>query len=176
MFDRGWQLPFTVSLFAEQDTVGREDVIELWLSEGVLPRVEAERRVDELLLVATDEAGRPVGVSTTYLQDCPQLRARMWYYRVFVAAAYRHSDVAIVLALMGRDHHSRRFYTGEDRRALGLIFEVENEGLKRVFPEAEWFPTDFTFIGENERGDHVRVHYFPGALAPEPPTDAQGSA
>jgi hypothetical protein len=27
-------------------------------------------------------------------------------------------------------------------------------------------PTDFTFIVENQRGDHVRVHYFPGALAP----------
>jgi hypothetical protein len=29
-------------------------------------------------------------------------------------------------------------------------------------------PTDFTFIGENDRGDHVRVHYFPGAEAPGP--------
>jgi hypothetical protein len=29
-------------------------------------------------------------------------------------------------------------------------------------------PTDFWYIGGNERGDHVRVHYFPGALAPAP--------
>jgi hypothetical protein len=29
-------------------------------------------------------------------------------------------------------------------------------------------PTDFLFIGENSRGDHVRVHYFPGVAAPDP--------
>ena len=46
------------------------------------------------------------------------------------------------------------------------IYEVENEGLKRHFDDALSLPTDFTFIGENQRGDHVRVHYFPGALAP----------
>jgi hypothetical protein len=44
------------------------------------------------------------------------------------------------------------------------IYEVENEGLKRHFDDA--LPTDFTFLGENQRGDHVRVHYLPGALAP----------
>jgi hypothetical protein len=38
--------------------------------------------------------------------------------------------------------------------------------LKRHFDDALWLPTDFTFIGENQRGDYVRVHYFPGALAP----------
>ena len=29
-------------------------------------------------------------------------------------------------------------------------------------------PTDYLFLGENELGAHVRVHYFPGVLAPEP--------
>ena len=38
--------------------------------------------------------------------------------------------------------------------------------VKRHFDDALWLPTDFTSIGENQRGDHVRVHYFPGALAP----------
>ena len=38
--------------------------------------------------------------------------------------------------------------------------------VKRHFDDALWLPTDFTSIGENQRGDHVRVHYLPGALAP----------
>lgn len=50
-----------------------------------------------------------------------------------------------------------------------MIFEVENEGLKEYFNGALWLPLEFTFVGENERGDHVRVRYFPGALAPAPP-------
>jgi hypothetical protein len=39
--------------------------------------------------------------------------------------------------------------------------------LKRTIPQAVG-PLQAMFIGENERGSHVRVHYFPGALAPEP--------
>ena len=79
------------------------------------------------------------------------------------------SNVAVMLALIGRDDLQERFVTRQDERGSGLLYEVENEGLKRHFPDALWLPTDFTFIGENERGDHVRVRYFPGALAPEPP-------
>jgi hypothetical protein len=59
--------------------------------------------------------------------------------------------------------------SGADTRAAGIVFEVQNEGLKLI-NDATWLPTDFTFIGESRRGDHVRVHYFPGAVAPEPPS------
>ena len=38
--------------------------------------------------------------------------------------------------------------------------------MKRYFNRAHWVWTDFTFIGENPEGDHVRVHYFEGALLP----------
>jgi hypothetical protein len=34
--------------------------------------------------------------------------------------------------------------------------------------KALWLPADFTFIGENELGAHVRVHWFPGARVPTP--------
>jgi hypothetical protein len=68
----------------------------------------------------------------------------------------------------GRDELVRRYADGEDRRGIGLIFEVESELLKRAYPVAYWPWTDVTFVGENARGDDVRVHYFPGALTPEP--------
>ena len=43
-----------------------------------------------------------------------------------------------------------------------MIFEIENEGLKTYFNRALWLPLNFVFIGENQRGDHVRV----AALSP----------
>jgi hypothetical protein len=55
-----------------------------------------------------------------------------------------------------------------DRRGIGIVFEVESEPLKRLFPQAVWPRTQFVFIGETANGSHVRVCYFPGALAPEP--------
>ncbi len=170
MPDPAWPLPadYRIVPFAEQDAVSAGDVVDLWIREQALSPAEAQRRVGEIMLVAIDPRRRPVGISTAYLQHNAQLRAELWYIRAFVAHAHRSSTIAINLALEGRDHLIRGFVDGRDRRGLGLIYEIENEGLKRHFPQALWLPTDFLFIGENERGDHIRVHYFPSVLAPEP--------
>jgi hypothetical protein len=89
---------------------------------------------------------------------------------VFVAQAHRHSNVGRVLMMRGREFLERRFTSGADTRAEGVVMEIENEGLKLYFNKARWRagPVESTFIGENVRGDHVRVYYFPGALAPTP--------
>jgi hypothetical protein len=168
---------YSIDLFAEQDTVGPDDVIDLWIREGAVDPTEARRRVSEVLVVARAPDGAPVGISTTFLSRSEQLRAELWHTRVFVAAAHRESGLAIELARTARDHLCERYASGSDRRGIGVLFEVESEILKRFIPQAVWPHTQFVFIGENARGDHVRVFYFPGALAPEPDgTTAQGSA
>ncbi len=170
MVDPRWQLTsgYRVEPFAEQSLVSSEDAIALWTSEGVLGPEEAQRRVSEIVLVATDAEQRLSGICTAYLQHNQQLRTELWYFRAFVASAHRQFNLAVTLALQGRDHLVNRYVSGSDRRGIGIIFEVENRGLQRAFPEARWMPTNFLFIGENEHGAHVRVHYFPGAHAPEP--------
>jgi hypothetical protein len=157
---------YRIEAFGEQDRVTGEDVVAFWTQEGALAEPEARRRVAEILLVASDGAGRPVGVSTTVLRRIDQLRADLWFTRVFVGAAHRRSHLAIGLALAGRDRLARHFASGEDRRAIGIVFEVESEILKRFFPQAIWPRTQFAFIGETATGSHVRVFYFPGAQAP----------
>jgi hypothetical protein len=159
---------YRIEPFAEQERVTREDVVAFWTREGALAAPEAQRRVAEILLVASDRAGRPVGVSTTVLRRIDPLRADLWYTRVFVGAAHRRSHLAVGLALAARDRLARRFASGEDRRAIGIVFEVESEVLKRFLPQAIWPRTEFAFIGETSTGSHVRVFYFPGAPAPEP--------
>ena len=161
---------YRIGLLAETDGVGEQDVLDLWTREGVVPAAEATRRLSEVLLVGCDDAGGLAGVSSAYLQRNAQLGLDLWYYRAFVAPAHRRGNLAVQLALTGRDHLERRHADGEDTRGAGLVYEVENEGLKRHFNDALWLPTDVTFIGENERGDHVRVRYHPGAAAPPPPS------
>ncbi len=153
---------------AEAGASAADDVLALWAREGAVPEPEARRRVHEVHLVALEESEGLVGVSSAFLKRNAQLRLDLWYYRAFVARAHRQSRLAVQLALRGRDLLESRFVSGEDTRAPGMIYEVENPGLKRYFNKALWLPTDFTFIGENERGDHVRVHYFPDAQAPMP--------
>jgi hypothetical protein len=161
--DRHRIVPLTESGGATPD-----DVLALWARESAIPEVEARRRIHEVHLVALDQSEELVGVSSAYLQRNAQLAMDLWYYRAFVAPAHRRSSLAAQLALHGRDLLEGRFASGEDTRGAGIVYEVENEGLKKYFNKALWLPTDFTFIGENERGDHVRVHYFPGAQAPIP--------
>ena len=160
--DRGHR----IHVFAEQDAITADDVIELWTREGAMPPDEARRRVDEVLLVATDAAGEPVGVATTYLERNAQLDLDLWYFRAFVTAEHRATKVGASLLLVARDHLQARFIGGLDQRGAGVVLEVENEMLKRFFDYAWWAGSDFTFVGHNERGDHVRVHFFPGAAAP----------
>lgn len=177
MAERGWPLEdgYRVDLFARQELVRGPDIVELWVTEAGLPADEAHRRLNEVLLVATHEGRGPVAVTTAYLRHDARLRMDLWHYRAFVAPAHRLSVLAITMAAIGRDVLRDRFVSGEDLRGAGVIFEVENPGLQRAHNQAIWPRLDFVFIGENARGDHVRLHPFPGALAPPPPAPAQGS-
>jgi hypothetical protein len=159
---------YRIEDFAETAAVSRDDVISLWEREAIVPPGEVERRVDEVHLVAIERTEGLVGISSAYLGRSPRLRMELWYYRAFVAQAHRSSSLAVMLALKGRDLLEQRFVSGEDTRGAGIIYAVENEGLKRYFNKALWLPTEFTFIGESPQGAHVRVHYFPGALVPAP--------
>ena len=157
---------YSIEPFAEAG-VTHEDVLALWKRERVVPEAEAQRRVHEVHLVAVERDEGVVGVSSAYLQRNAQLRMDLLYYRAFVSKAHRMSSLAGLLAVRGREVLEKRFISGEDTSAGGVIYVVQNQGLKAYFNKALWLPTDFWFIGETERGAHVRVHYFPGALAPE---------
>ena len=95
---------YRVLPYAEQDVVTADDVVALWLREGILNEAEARRRVEEVLLVAVDHDGGLVGVSTSYLQRNAQLRLDLHHVRAFVAAAHRRSTAATALAVGAREH------------------------------------------------------------------------
>jgi hypothetical protein len=135
----------------------------------VMPEVEARRRVHETLNVVIDRDEGVIAVSTAYLQRNTQLRMDLWYFRSFVSAAHRNTHVATQLTFHNRDLLESRFVSGEDTRAGGIVFELENEGMRKYFNKAVWLPADFIFVGDNQLGFPVRVHYFPGARVGPPP-------
>ena len=163
-----------IERFSEQDVVDARAVADFWIREGALDPAEAHRRVAEVLLVAVGGDGEIAGVTTAYLRHSARLRMPMWHFRGYVGVAHRRSMTGLRLGVRGREALSGDFTSGRDTRASGIVYEVENEDLKRAFPRAHWTTMDCLFIGENEYGDHVRVHYFPGARAPGPES-AQGS-
>src|SRR5207248_3241824 len=140
---------YQIARFDQQGAVTAADVVAAWTSEGELAQEEAKRRIDELLMVAVDEQGALAGLSTAYLAHHDQLQAEMWHFRVLVLGVHRRSDVALSLALAGRDRLVERYTTGEDQRGLGVVFEIENEGLKRHLPKGLWRETDFLLVAVN---------------------------
>ncbi|MDX6235088.1 MAG: hypothetical protein QOH68_4255 [Nocardioidaceae bacterium] len=176
-FERDWSVSdgttldprFERHVLGESDSIGPDEVKAFWRREGALSPEEAARRIAEVLHVVTEVGGPVVGVSSAYLQANRQLGLNFWHYRTFVAPEHRKSSIAAHLALNGRELLEQRFAAGVAATAAGILLEIENEGLKRHMSGGLWPTTGFTFVGENTRGDHVRVRYFPGVLAPPPP-------
>lgn len=156
----------------DSESVQRADATAMWVREGVLGHEEAERRSREVCMVGTDGGGNLCGVTTAYIVHNRQLRLDVWNIRGFVADQHRAGNLATNLLLRTRIHLNDVFRSGEDTRAIAAVIEVENPTLQRLFPEALWQPTMFTYFGNNHRGDHCRVHWFTGAELPEPPADA----
>ena len=146
--------------------VGSDRIVRLWVDEGVLSEEQARARVNDVVLVAIDQEEDVVGVSTAWLQENLHLRMTLWNYRTFVARAHRQGDIAFLLLHASRDALAARYADGTDRRASGMIMEVQNEILKRTRNQGIWTTSRFAFIGEDEVGAHHRVYYFPGATAP----------
>jgi hypothetical protein len=162
---------FEIEPLAESDSVSAEDVLALWSREGVVADEVARRRIDQVQLVAVADGNEVVGVSSTFLEPKPRLRVDLWNYRTFVASGFRHSSLAAQLLFGNLERLERRFVSGEDSRAQGLLFELENEDVMRGLNVAVWPQTGYTFIGENTRGSHVRVRWFEGARIPPPAAD-----
>ncbi len=166
---------YRVLRFAETDEVDEQAVLDLWAREGVLTGAPAEERLAQLECVAIENDAGLVGVSTTYLAPSDQLRGQMWHYRTFVSADHRHENLARHLLFRTTLALQDRFVSGSDTRAPGMVMQIENEAIKQrwshgiwLVPGADWDGPQWPFIGENQRGDHVRVHWFPGAEAPLP--------
>jgi hypothetical protein len=158
---------YRIEPFTESEQVDEQAVIAFWADERVpIAAPEARKRAHEVLFVALHEDDGLVGLCTVYLQRNDQLRMDLWHYRTFIARAHRESDLAFHLLHKSREHLRRRFASGADNRAAGMMIEVENPLLKKYRNEAVWPTSQFTFIGENERGHHCRVYFFPGARVP----------
>src|SRR6476620_2451538 len=127
---------YRVERFDRQDSVGEEDILQLWRRSGAVPETEAKRRLPEVLLVATTGDGELVGLSSIRVKRVEHLAMDLWNYRVFVAEEHRQSNVMVTLAVRGRDLLQERFVSGEDPRAGGILYEIENHSLLKHFPEA----------------------------------------
>ena len=161
----------TLRLFEAGDTALADKVVEMWMQHGRMPEAEAKRRAEEIFAVAFGPDGAVAGVCTLYLRRTLELQVGLWFYRAFVVPDRRAASVGSGLGTLTMEVLERRFASGEDTRGSGLVMILENQALRAINPTAVWQDTVFSlaYLGEDDRGHDIRLKWFPGATAPEPP-------
>jgi hypothetical protein len=141
-----------------------KEIINFWIKEKALPSVEAaQKRVEQVILIARDNSGNITAVSSVYEKFNIQLENFFYYYRTFVSQSMRKSRLGITMLLEMRDYLETAYINRKKTRAIGIILEIENNALQAYKNEAVWPETKFVFIGKNDKGAHVRLYYFKDA-------------
>ena len=142
----------------------KEEIINFWLSEKVITEQSAKQRVNQVFIVCRDLEDKIIGVNTLYKQYNVQLNNYFYYYRTYISPKARKSQMVVDMMLVARDYLEARYVNKQETETIGLFLEVENKDLKERLNQAIWPGSKFIYIGENQRGDHLRVYYFKNAL------------
>lgn len=141
-----------------------EELTAFWLRERALPSPElAARRVQQVLVICREnKTGDIVGVSTAVKMAVPRLLNNVvYYYRHFVADAFRRQHIGTDLVVASRIHLNEQFTSGADRSANGFFTVTESTILTKA--RRQGVSHAGTFMGVNEKGEHLRIAWFDGA-------------
>jgi len=146
---------------SEQD---RNDARALWLEQGAINDEAAiNQRLSQLCVLARGADDRLLAISTAYEQLSPRLNNYFYTMRMFVGQDARRAQIGFRLLHKLIEILESRFVSGEQTRSIGVLFELENQAVQKARPQAIWPTTGFVYVGNNARGDHIRVRYFKGA-------------
>lgn len=157
---------YTLRPFEPEDA---PSVLAMWAAHpGAVPDDVAPNRVDEAVVVATDEHGEVVGVITAFVKRAEWLQLDLLALRAFVARDHRRSNVYIHLGQAVRKELNDRYVSGADRRAVGILTEMEHEA-RAMMPTAVAIGSGISFVAVRPDGALVRAEYFDDAVLPDRP-------
>lgn len=144
-----------------------EEARKFWIEENAIPANQSvEDRARQLMVIARDDKGKLIGVSTAVRTPIPNLLNNIFYFfRCFVAAHRRSEGLSMALSHQARQSMHERFLSGEDTVAKGFYIVVESETYKKYHTRSVLAVggLDNVFIGVDEKGRHLRVGWFDGA-------------
>ena len=138
-------------------------VVEFWLKEKALPSEQAARhRVDQVVMYATASDGDIAAVCTAQPVNPPQIGQPLYFYRSFVAPAWRKSMVVyrLLKEAVGLLEDDAREH---DWPCIGVLLELENERFSKKGRMPVWPGIDFVYVGKSPRGLECRIHWFRSA-------------
>jgi hypothetical protein len=137
-----------------------DELVAFWLAHKALPNEQAARaRLAQVVMFARAGDGAIAAVCTAVSQTPPQLGQPVYFYRSFVAPAWRQSLVVFRLlkkavALLEADARAR------DWPCIGVLLELENQRFGQKGRMPVWPGIDFVYVGKSPRGLECRIHWF----------------
>jgi len=144
----------------------RDEIIGMWVTAGVLPPPEAQRRVAEVVLTARDPSGSLAGVNTVYVAAVPGASGPYYFYRTFLRPAHR--GVWGLAATMFR--LALRFLAEypHPQRPLGLVAVIENPKLAHPRIARRLRRLGLHHLGRDSNGREVWCARFDGSVPKMP--------
>lgn len=145
------------------------ELVEFWReNKAIGNETAAAARAMQAVCIARDADGGLCGVATAVIKVLPRLRQPMYYFRQYFAKRMR-----------GRNHiqsfhmHAKGILEAfnaslEKPESLGILLELENTKLAKVYNRAYEPAFDSTFIGYSPQGLVLRVSYFKDAVLQAP--------
>lgn len=137
-----------------------DELVGFWLAHKALPNEqEARARLGQVVMYARAADGTIAAVCTAVPQAPPQLGQPVYFYRSFVAPAWRQSLVVFRLlkkAVALLEEHARQ----HDWPCIGVLLELENQRFGEKGRMPVWPGIDFIYIGKSPRGLECRIHWF----------------
>ncbi|MEQ9402866.1 MAG: hypothetical protein RIM99_04710 [Cyclobacteriaceae bacterium] len=140
----------------------KKEVTDFWLAEKALNEEEANKRINQIVLIARGQKGEIIGVSSMVKRIYEPIGKCFWLFRAFVGEEYRRKGVVLNLISEAKKYLIDWYEKGNDPDVIGILLKVQSQILMKHFPEAIWPRTKFVFVGM-EDGCHMRVCYFDGA-------------
>ena len=159
-----------VTVWPGPDAEIQAEAVAFWQAEGAISdAAQARERARELLVVARDESGGIVAVSTAQRRRIESLGLDCFYLRMFVGRAARSLELAGPLLHAAYQALYAQVREGRAPGVAGVFLEIENRKFQKVIREAVWTwrGMSFVYLGRSPRGSHLRVCYFPGARLPD---------
>lgn len=157
------------SVYQQAVSPQREEIINLWTACKVVTPLEAERRVDEVVLTVRNSEGCLVGVSTAYLQKfIPEEVHPFYFMRMFIRPEDR-GQFGLYQLLSRKTREFLKKYEQPGCFPKGVVILLENRkflgrGNRKSLERRGW-----SYWGQGVKGYHVWYECFDGSLLAPPP-------
>lgn len=145
----------------------KQEIIQFWAEEEVLPQEVAQERVHQVMQVLRQNNSKAIiGLVSGQLKYIEAMKMHFYNCRGFVKEEHRSQGLFIktfrdTYYLLNQDYVS-----GKNTQASGIFVNIENP-LLQSHNQAIWWGGDkgevpYFFMGYSARGNHLRIAYFKG--------------